>query len=105
MASRFGNYGAPNGGSTWIKPGTQLPQSSPQPAQASGPTGAAVAYSATEVMRNLVTKLEDIYEKAAKEELMDNGGGEHGADKARDALEAAQAMLQAWGVRCKGLQL
>ena len=98
----------PNGGSQWHKPGTEPAQASPQPAQASpqpagGPTGAAVAYSATEAMRNLVTELEDIYEKAAKEELMDNGGGEHGADKAKDALEAAQAMLESWEVRCKGL--
>ena len=52
--------------------------------------------AAAEAMEGLRRQLTDIYEEAASEELMDRGGGEHGAAQAGHALRAAERMIDEW---------
>jgi len=52
--------------------------------------------AAAEAMEVLRRQLTEIYDEAASEELMDRGGGEHGAAQALHAVQAAEQMIDGW---------
>jgi len=67
-------------------------------ANLSGPTVSAIEVhrAAAEAMEVLRRQLTEIYDEAASEELMDRGGGEHGAAQALHAVQAAEQMIDGW---------
>jgi hypothetical protein len=63
-----------------------------------------VANAALEAMRAMKRELDAIYEEAAQEELMDRGGGEHGASQAMSAQAAADRMMAGWERQMRAMQ-
>ena len=66
-------------------------------------TALQVAWEAMNALQGLREELTKIHDDAAKEEMMDSGGGEHGAAQAQHCLEAAERTLEAWERRIGSL--